>query len=64
MEEIKVGDSVRLTCGVRTWDGTLWPKGAVCKVLGVQVIGLRLGKGLRRIVGVPFDAVELAGKDR
>lgn len=65
MEEIKPGDRVRLVVGVRTWGGTLWPKGTIAVVASVQAYGLWLvhSKGDQTMRGVPFDAVELAGKD-
>ncbi len=56
---MKAGDQVRLLISIRTWDGTLWPKGAICEIQQFRYNGLRLSKGLRRIRGVPVDAVEL-----
>lgn len=55
---MKVGDRVRLTVSIRTWDLTLWPKGAVCTVLDVRSNGLRLRSNKKIIRGVPLDAIE------
>ncbi len=56
---MKAGTVVRLVVSIRAWNGTLFPKGAVAVVLGVNWQGLRLESNKKRVRGVPLDAVEI-----